>query len=92
MSEPVKQNSEFRISNQGPALNKTQEHFMRLLEQENRERVAALLRYKKKSRFIGVALAGAVLGIYSYTILAIGQEKFLDDFEEPRKVIDDIKK
>lgn len=91
MSEPVKQNSEFRISNPGPALNKTQEHFMRLLEQENRERVAALLRFKKKSKLIGFGLAGAVIGIYSYTILAIGQEKFLDDFEEPQKVIE-IKK
>lgn len=88
MSEPVKQNSEFRISNPGPALTKTQEHFMRLLEQENRERVAALLRFKKKSKLIGVALAGTVIGIYSYTILAIGQEKFLDDFDEPKKVID----
>lgn len=90
MSEPVKQNPEFRISNQeqGPPLNKTQIHFMRLFEEENRKRVLALQQYKKRSKIIGLALAGTVLSIYSYTILAIKQEKFLDDFEEPAKVID----
>lgn len=88
MSEPVEQKTEFRIANPGPPLTKTQEHFMRLVEQQNRERVEALRIYKKRCNIAGLALAGIVGGIYAYTLFAVRQEKFLDDFVEPAKVID----
>lgn len=35
--------------------------------------------------FLGFLLGGAVLGIYGYSMFAVQQEKFLDDFDEPAK-------
>jgi len=32
------------------------------------------------------ALGVSVLAIYGYSIFSVQQEKFLDDFEEPKKV------
>ena len=38
---------------------------------------------KRYHRILGLALGAFVLSIYAYTMLAIKQEKFLDDFEVP---------
>lgn len=35
--------------------------------------------------FLGLALGFSVLSIYGYSMYAVKQEKFLDDFEEPAK-------
>lgn len=35
--------------------------------------------------FSGLALGFSVLSIYGYSMYAVKQEKFLDDFEEPAK-------
>lgn len=34
---------------------------------------------------LGCALGLGVLGIYGYSMFAVKQEHFLDDFEEPKK-------
>lgn len=80
----------FKITNpkEGPKLSASQLTFMRLLEKENLERVAKLERIRKRNIWTGWALGATVLGIYAYSILSIKQEKFLDDFEEPKKVYD----
>lgn len=35
--------------------------------------------------FSGALIGFSVLGIYGYSMYAVQQEKFLDDFEEPAK-------
>lgn len=83
------QKSEFKISKPETSrtLTEAQKNFMKILEEQNLERVLKLRQTRQRNVWTGLALGGAVLAIYSYSILAIKQEKFLDDFEEPRKVI-----
>lgn len=41
---------------------------------------------KRQTMFFGIFLGLFVIGIYSYTMYALKQEKFLDDFELPDPV------
>ncbi|XP_058832637.1 cytochrome c oxidase assembly factor 3, mitochondrial isoform X3 [Topomyia yanbarensis] len=75
-----------KIDDSNRKLKKTEIDFMRLIEQQNLQRVEKLQRQRRSSRITGLVLGGSVLGIYLYTILSVKQEKFLDDFEEPLKV------
>jgi hypothetical protein len=59
--------------------------FMKLIEQQNFERVKKLQRTRRNNIITGLVLGTGVLGIYAYSMLAVQQEKFLDDFEEPKK-------
>lgn len=59
---------------------------MRLIEEKNRERVQKLQQIAKKNRITGFTIGAGVLGVYLYSIFAIKQETFLDDFEEPVKI------
>ncbi|XP_065359410.1 cytochrome c oxidase assembly factor 3, mitochondrial [Calliphora vicina] len=67
-------------------LDKSQLEFMKLIEQQNLERVTKLQRVKRNNLITAGALVTSVLGIYAYSILSVKQEKFLDDFDEPKKV------
>lgn len=69
-----------------PKLDKSQLEFMKLIEQQNLERVTKLQRVKRNNLLTAGALVTSVLGIYAYSILSVKQEKFLDDFDEPKKV------
>lgn len=82
--------NDFKITNpkEGPKLSDAQLAFMKLVEKENRDRVKKFEKTRTRNIWTGIALGISVLSIYGYTILAIKQEKFLDDFEEPKKVID----
>lgn len=71
-----------------PKFSDAQLAFMKLAEKNNLQRVQQLDRTKGRNIWVGAALGLTVLSIYGYTILSIKQEKFLDDFEEPKKVID----
>lgn len=66
--------------------------FMKLVESEHLERVAKLKTIRQRNLITGWALGGIVLSIYGYSIYAVKQEDFLDDFVEPPKVIDPPKK
>ena len=55
---------------------------MRILEQQNLERVAKLKQLKRKNLITGLSLAAIVVGIYTYSIVAVKQEKFLDEVDE----------
>lgn len=79
----------FKIVNpsEGPKLTPAQLAFMKLTEQENLKRVKKLEGIRRRNWMTGWTLAACVLSIYGYTILTIKQEKFLDDFQEPEKII-----
>jgi len=53
------------------------------MEAFNQERVRKLTLMRRRNFLIGVGVAAGVLGIYSYTMGAVKQEGFLDDFEAP---------
>lgn len=58
--------------------------YMNLIEKQNQHRVSELLKHRKRTNLTGLGLLGLVVGIYTYTICAVKQERFLDDFEEPK--------
>lgn len=58
--------------------------FIKLAEKNNLERVAKLQRVRKNNLITAFALGVGVLGIYGYSIFAVKQESFLDDFDEPK--------
>ncbi|XP_015175866.1 PREDICTED: cytochrome c oxidase assembly factor 3, mitochondrial [Polistes dominula] len=60
---------------------------MKEIEKKNSERVQQLLKLKRSNKILGSILGVTVLSIYCYTIYTVKQEKFLDDFNEPEKVI-----
>lgn len=71
---------------QDPVLKQAELTYMKLIEQKNRERVNRLQQISKKNRITGLAIGTGVLSVYLYSIFAVKQETFLDDFEEPVKV------
>lgn len=62
---------------------KIAQKYAEILERENRERALKLKNLRSKNLIVGGILCASVLSIYSYSILAVKQETFLDDFEEP---------
>lgn len=71
---------------QDPVLKEAEIAYMKLIEEKNRERVQKLKTISKRNRATGLAIGTGVLGIYLYSIFAVKQETFLDDFNEPVKV------
>ncbi|KAI5644162.1 coiled-coil domain-containing protein 56 domain-containing protein [Phthorimaea operculella] len=71
---------------QDPVLKKAEIDYMKLIEQKNRERVQKLQVQAKRNRLIGLSIGAGVFSIYLYSIFAVKQETFLDDFNEPAKV------
>ncbi|KAJ8713262.1 hypothetical protein PYW07_013632 [Mythimna separata] len=69
-----------------PVLKQAELTYMKLIEQKNRERVNRLQQISKKNRITGLAIGTGVLSVYLYSIFAVKQETFLDDFNEPVKV------
>lgn len=62
--------------------------YMKRVEQQNLERAQKVQAYRITNRRTAIGLALGVIGIYAYTIYAVKQEKFLDDFDEPEKIIE----
>lgn len=79
----------FKVTNPngGPTLTAAQIAFMKLTEKENLKRVQKLEAIRKRNWITGWTLGFCVLSIYGYTILTVKQEKFLNDFDEPEKLI-----
>lgn len=75
-----------KVNIAGRTLKQSEIDFMKILEKRNLERATKLRRQKTLNNRVGLAIGGTVLGIYLYTILAVKQEKFLDDFTEPTKI------
>lgn len=79
-------NPKVNRNGQDPVLKQAELDYMKIIEQKNRERVQKLKQISRKNRITGLAIGAGVLSIYAYSILAVKQETFLDDFEEPTKV------
>ncbi|EZA52373.1 cytochrome c oxidase assembly factor 3, mitochondrial isoform X2 [Ooceraea biroi] len=62
--------------------------YMKRLEEHNLERAKRVQIYRKRNRISGIVLGLTALSIYVYTMYAVKQEKFLDDFEVPQKTIE----
>lgn len=60
--------------------------FMKLIERQNLQRVTKLRLQRKRNTWTGLIIGGTVISIYLYSMLAVKQERFLDDFNEPQKV------
>ncbi|CAK9800697.1 Cytochrome c oxidase assembly factor 3 homolog, mitochondrial [Anthophora plagiata] len=61
------------------------------MKQAEEVAIQKALRYRStrtKCNIAGIALTGITVGIYLYTIHAVKQETFLDDLNEPEKVIE----
>ena len=65
------------------ALNVAEQNYMRKINERNMERYVKEKTLRKHYRIVGAILFGFVISIYSYTMFAINQEKFLDDFDIP---------
>lgn len=66
-------------------LSQTELDFMRIIEKQNLERVQKLKRLRRNNVLTGSLLGVGVLSIYLYSMWAVQQERFLDDFNEPEK-------
>lgn len=67
-------------------LSETQLNYMKYIENQNIERAQKLKKLKRNNIITALTLGAAVVGIYAYSILAVKQETFLDDFNEPAVV------
>ena len=72
------------ISSDKVKLTQAQLDYMKILEKQNIDRVAKLKRLRRNNILTGIALLGGVFSIYSYSILAVKQEKFLDELEDSK--------
>lgn len=73
-------------------LRQTDAILMKRLEGINKTRAERLIKERKSNRIMGLSLGCLAIGIYLYTIHAMKQETFLDDLNEPEKIIIDTKK
>lgn len=60
--------------------------FVRKAEKKNKERAKMHRFFRRTDWIIAAFCFTLVTGIYSYTMFAIQQEKFLDDFEMPEEI------
>jgi len=67
-------------------LGRLQMDFVRKAEKRNKERANFHRFFRRKDWMIASFCVCVVIGIYSYTIFAIKQEKFLDDFDMPEEI------
>ncbi|XP_071451385.1 cytochrome c oxidase assembly factor 3, mitochondrial [Hetaerina americana] len=65
------------------SLGRTDLAYIRQIEEQTRKRAERLQKMRKGNLITGFSLTAAVFGIYIYSIVAVKQEKFLDDFEPP---------
>merc|ERR1711964_737008 len=62
-------------------LTDSQKYFIRKLEEINKERAQTVKSLKRRNLLTGFIIGGCVLSIYLYSMAAVRQEKFLDDFD-----------
>lgn len=60
--------------------------FMKLIEKQNLDRVTKLKKIRRNNLITAFGIGTTVMSIYFYSMFAVKQEKFLDDFNEPETV------
>lgn len=68
-----------------------QMEFVRLAEKQNLERAVRHKKYRRKDWLIAGTCFILAVSIYGYTMYAIKQERFLDDFEMPDPLAEDVR-
>jgi hypothetical protein len=66
-------------------LNQGELDYIRLIERQNRERVLKLQKLRRANLWTAGIIGAGVFSIYLYSMLAVKQENFLDDFNEPAR-------
>ncbi|KAL1245996.1 Cytochrome c oxidase assembly factor 3 [Trichinella spiralis] len=74
-----------KMENSNPQTDPLAKYFMNTLNQTTAERVGRNRLARQRSNMVGLVLGTSALAIYFYTIYAIKQETFLDNFEPPNK-------
>jgi len=64
-------------------LGKLQMGMIRKAEKEKKHDAKKHVKYRKKDWYVAGFCFATIIGIYAYTIVAMKQETFLDDFEVP---------
>jgi len=67
-------------------INQFQLDLMKKVQRQNIERALKLRQVRGRSRGTFLAAAGVISGIYIYTLFAVRQETFLDDFNVPESI------
>ena len=70
------------INNDRVKLSPSQLDYMKILEQQNIARVNKLRRLRRNNLLTGFGLVASVFSIYAYSMLAVQQEKFLDEIDD----------
>jgi len=70
-------------------LGQIQMAFVKKAEMRNKERAKRHVFYRKKDWMIGMTCITIAISIYAYTIFAMKQETFLDDFEMPDPLLEE---
>ncbi len=65
------------------ALGQIQMNLVKQAEKQNLDRAERHRKFRRKDWMVGLTCFAIVVGIYCYTIFAIKQEQFLDDFDMP---------
>lgn len=73
-------------------LGEIQMAFVKKAEARNKERASHHVFYRKKDWIIGTTCITIAITIYAYTIFAMKQETFLDDFEMPDPLLEEERK
>lgn len=74
------------INKEFDTLSKAEKLYVKRLNELADKRYQDKLRLRKIARYAGFSLAAFAFSIYFYTMYAIKQEKFLDDFDLPDPV------
>ncbi|XP_072397760.1 cytochrome c oxidase assembly factor 3, mitochondrial [Diabrotica undecimpunctata] len=66
-------------------IKKTDLDFIKQIEKQNQERVLKLKKLRRTNLLTAGFLTAGIISIYGYSMYAVRQESFLDDFDEPAK-------
>ena len=66
--------------------------FVKKAETRNKDRASKHVFYRRKDWMVGMTCLGIAISIYAYTIFAMKQETFLDDFEMPDPLLEEERK
>ncbi|KAL7642893.1 UNVERIFIED_CONTAM: hypothetical protein RMT77_006182 [Armadillidium vulgare] len=81
MSRSHEHMSKLDMKKDAPKLSQVQLDYMKIIEQQNIERVRKLTKTRRNNIITASLLGVGVISIYAYSILSVKQEKFLDEID-----------